>query len=356
MTSHESLTRWIEIGRLKGKPWLLGTRRSVRTRGMYGRQETRCETSASTRLPLIKLYSFTEPQFPYLFNGDNYVVCFTRLSLGWDEAINAKCLMPNQYLHGCVLVSSKECLRCLVRKGAWKQIPWTMKRKESGVGRRTKRIVLLGIFGLIVEVAELDAGLPVQCQTHVLLCQTHFLIIGLNKRPLFPHRLSLAHQTSIWPYFVSVNSYFKTPCTWGEISGLCRGLNWNIPSRWFRRRKSFCTFLKKLAVFVGNTAEWPKLWPGLITLFESCLESLSTILGLTRFLVRYNCPLVRGQHSLAVFLANPNYDHRQGAQGYLFTTPTSRSFLRSELINCYHWLSFHPSIHSPIHSPTKPFI
>lgn len=109
------------------------------------------------------------------------------------------------------------------------------------------------------------------CPVFFLLYQIHFLIIGLNKRPQFPHRQSLAHQTSIWPSFVSVNSYFKTPCTWGEILGLHRGLNWNIPSRWFRRRRSFCTFLKKLAVFVENTAEWPKLWPGPVTLFESCL-------------------------------------------------------------------------------------
>ena len=65
-------------------------------------------------------------------------------------------------------------------------------------------------------------------------------------------------------------------------------------------------------------------------------KSLSMILGLTRFLVRFLCPLVRGQHSLAVVLANCDYDHHQGAQGYLFTTPTSRTFLISDIIKCYH--------------------
>lgn len=72
---------------LKRKPWLTGVRRSIRTKDKSGRLETRCEASTLTRLPLIKLYYFSEPQFLYLLNGNNYGIYLTRLSLRLDEAM-----------------------------------------------------------------------------------------------------------------------------------------------------------------------------------------------------------------------------------------------------------------------------
>ena len=61
--------------------------------GQVQKSEISWETTASTRRPLITLYGFAEPQFPYLLSGDNYGVCFTTLSLGLDEMMNAKSVL-----------------------------------------------------------------------------------------------------------------------------------------------------------------------------------------------------------------------------------------------------------------------
>lgn len=187
-------------GRLKRKPWLLGTRRSG-TKGKYGWQRTRCETSASTGLPLVKLYSFAEPQFPYLLNGNDYAIRLTRLSLGLDETMDAKCLMLSQYLRSRELVSDKECLGCFMREGAWKQVLRTKKRKWRSKGN--KKNCPAWYLGTNLGISKARTS----CLVFFLLYRlTYCLITGLSKRPPFPCRLCLAHHTSIWPCFVSVNS------------------------------------------------------------------------------------------------------------------------------------------------------
>lgn len=101
---------------------------------------TRCETSTLTRLPLIKSYDFAEPQFLYLLNGNNYGIYLTRLSLRLDEAMNAKCLMVNKFLHSFELVNGEECLGCFVRTSTWKQILRAMKERErEGCGRKVNK-------------------------------------------------------------------------------------------------------------------------------------------------------------------------------------------------------------------------
>lgn len=94
--------------------------------------------------------------------------------------------MPNQYLHGYVLVSNKECLRCLVRKGAWKHsVNNEEKRKWSR--KVNKKNCSTWYFWPNCGSSRTRCRIP--CPVFFLFCQTHFLIIGLNKRPQFPHRL-----------------------------------------------------------------------------------------------------------------------------------------------------------------------